>query len=110
MIVDLMSTIAKNFSGIKNVFRVEYAFDLTHRAEQFVTELFAHVFRARDADAVFGRQRTFELLNKSRSLIRNLSEFFQIGGAVQIDHRSNVQQTSGGMSIVGSFESEIPNL
>ena len=91
------------------MFRVEYAFDLTHRAEQFVTELFAHVFRARDADSVFGRERAFELPDERGSLIGYLSEAFRSAALCRIDHRPNVQQTSGSMSLVGSFQSERPH-
>ena len=68
----------ENFSGIENVFRVEGSFDLAQYVEQLVAELIAHVFGARDADAVLGRERTFELPHKRGGLIGDLPEFFQI--------------------------------
>ena len=48
-----------------------------HHLEQLLAELLAHVFRARDADAVLGGERTFELPHQRRRLIGDLAEFFQ---------------------------------
>src|SRR5256885_845153 len=53
VIVDLVCE-PKNFSGIKNILRVEGAFDLPHHVQQRVAKLVAHVFGAGDADAVLG--------------------------------------------------------
>src|SRR5438309_2325546 len=57
VIVDLVGE-PENFSGIENVFRVERALDFAHDIEERVTELLAHVFRARDPDSVFDCART----------------------------------------------------
>ena len=97
MIVDLCDARAartrrRKFSRIENIFRIERAFDLAHHSEQLIAELLAHVFRARDADAVLGGERTFELPHQRGGLIGDLPEFFQIGRAVQIEHGSNMQQ------------------
>src|SRR5947207_7217013 len=42
----------ENFSRIENVFRIERIFDFAHHPEQLIAELLAHVFSARDPDAV----------------------------------------------------------
>src|SRR5205809_5107226 len=56
MIVDSVPAIGENFSWIENVFRIERSLDLAHYAEQLISELIAHVFRARDANTVLGRK------------------------------------------------------
>src|SRR5213076_2741698 len=58
----------ENFSRIENVFRIEHSLDLTHYSEQLIAKLLLHVFRARDADAVLGGKRAFELPHQRRSL------------------------------------------
>ena len=64
VIVDLESAVAENFPGIEKVFRIEELLNLPHYAEQLVAHLLRHVFRARHADAVLGRERSFELPNE----------------------------------------------
>src|SRR3989442_1316630 len=54
MIVDFMSTVAENFSGVKDVFRIKRILDFAHHAQQFVPKLLTHIFRPRDTDAVLG--------------------------------------------------------
>ena len=76
MIVDLVPTVAENFPRIKNVLRIECAFDLAQDFEQLVAELVAHILGARDADAVLGGERTFELTHQRGGLICDLPEFF----------------------------------
>ena len=56
MIIDLVPAVVEDFSGIENVFRIECMFDCAHHFEQLVAQLFAHVFRARDADSVLSRK------------------------------------------------------
>src|SRR5437762_901369 len=85
MIVDLVPAIAEDFSRIENVFRIERIFDFAHYLEQFIAKLVAHVFSARDADAVLGGERPFELPHQRRSLIGDLSKLFQIGRAMKIE-------------------------
>src|SRR5581483_7082954 len=63
VIVDLVAVVRKDFARIKNVSGIERLFDLAHQLEQFVTELFAHVLGARDADAVLSRKRALELFH-----------------------------------------------
>ena len=52
------------------------------------------------AHAVLGGERTFELTHQRGSFVCDLPEFFQIGGAVHIEHRSHMQKSAGGMSII----------
>ncbi len=98
--------IVENFPGIENIFRIERIFDFAHHFEQLVPELLAHVFRARDADAVLGGERTFELPHQRRRLIGDLAEFFQIGRAMQIENGTNMEQSAGGVTIITRLQSE----
>jgi hypothetical protein len=77
----------ENLSRIHPVARIKNAFDLAHRAKQSIPHLFSYVFGACDTDAVFGRERTFELLHQRRGLIRDLAKFLQIGGIMKVEHR-----------------------
>ena len=106
MIVDLVPAISENFSRIKNVFRIERIFDCAHHTEQLVPELLAHVFGARDTDTVLGGERAFELPNQRGGLIRDLSKLFQIGRAMQIEHRSHVQQPGGGVAVITRLQAK----
>ena len=98
MIIDSVSMpvrlgpIRENFSRVENIFGIERAFDFAHHLQQLIAKLVAHIFGARDADAVLGGERTFELTHQRGSFIRDLPEFFQIGGAVHIEHRSHMQE------------------
>src|SRR5207237_8370828 len=83
--INLKTASAENLSRIHPVPRIENAFDLAHRSKQFVAQLFAHVFRARDPDAVLGRERTFELFHQRRGLVRDLVKLFQIFAAMKIE-------------------------
>src|SRR5437868_9542039 len=64
VIIDLESAVTENFPGIEKVFRIEEVLNLPHYAEQLVAHLLRHVFGARHADAVLGRERSFELPNE----------------------------------------------
>src|SRR6476646_11978112 len=101
-----LGPIGENFARIENVFRIESAFDLAHDSEQLLAELVVHVFGACDADAMLGRKRTFELPDKRGGLIGNLPEFLQIGCAVQIEHWTNMEQSTGGMPVVAGLQSK----
>src|SRR5205807_2030335 len=81
----------EDLSGIENVFRIERMFDFAHHAEQLVAELLPHVFSARCADSVLRRKRAFKLPDERGSLIRDLSKFFEIARAMQIQNRAHVQ-------------------
>ena len=96
----------ENFPRIKKVLRIECALDLAHDFKQLVAELVAHVFGARDADAVLGGERAFELSHQRGGLIGDLPEFFQIGGTVQIEHRTHVKQSARGVSVITRFQPE----
>src|SRR4030095_8119624 len=100
VVVDLVTAILKNFSRIENVSWIERLFNLAQYPEQLVPELIAHVFGARDADAVLGGKRTFELSHQRRCLIGDLPELFQVHRAVQIEHGANVEQTTGSVTVV----------
>ena len=102
--VDLVSAIAENFSGIKNIFWIERIFDSTHDVQQFIAELFVHILGACDADAVFRGKRAAKLPNECRCFVRHSSKLFQITSLMQIQHRSHVQQSARGMSVVTCFE------
>jgi hypothetical protein len=39
-------------------------------------------------------------------LIRDLAKFLQIGGIMKVEHRPHMQQSTGGMSVIGSFKTE----
>src|SRR5262245_48774608 len=56
----------ENFSRIKNIFRIEHSFDLTHHSQQVIAKLLPHVLSARDANAVLRGKRTFELAHECR--------------------------------------------
>src|SRR5947208_15820229 len=92
MIVDLMTTVAENFSRIENVLRIECTLDLAQDFKQFVAELVAHVFGARDADPVLGGERTFELPHQRGGLIGDLPEFSHVGSATSNEHRTDMAQ------------------
>ena len=53
VVVDLVGE-SKNFSGIENVLRIQCALDFAHDVQELVTQLLAHVLRARDAHSVLG--------------------------------------------------------
>jgi hypothetical protein len=55
-----------------------------HHAIQFIADLRLQKFRARDAHAVFARERTFELQNQRGNFVGDLPEFFQILRTLQI--------------------------
>src|SRR5437762_10151331 len=88
MIVDFvvmpvrLGPIRENFSRVENIFGIKCAFDFAHHLQQLIAKLVAHIFGARDADAVLCGERTFELTHQRGSFICDLPEFFQIGGAV----------------------------
>jgi hypothetical protein len=96
----------ENFSRVKNIFGIERAFDFAHHFQQLIAKLVAHIFGARDANAVFGRERTFELTHQRGSFVCDVPEFFQIGGAVHIEHRSHMQKSAGGMAVIARGQSE----
>src|SRR5262249_16313879 len=102
MIVDLVGE-SENFPRVENVFRIECALDLAHDVEESITELIAHIFRSRDADAMLGGNRAFELPNERRRLIGNQTNFSQIIGAVEGEERSNVKQAARRMTVVACF-------
>src|SRR6266511_6319425 len=106
MVVDRVLAIGENFPWIKNVFWIEGPLNLSHDAEQLVSELLAHVFGARDADAVLSRERTLELPHQRRRLIGDLPEFFQIGRAMEIENGANMEQSAGGVTIITRLQSE----
>ena len=56
---------------------VELAEDFAHHVEQSA-ELIGHVFGSGDTDAVFGRERSFELFYQGGGLIGDLSKLFEI--------------------------------
>ena len=66
----------ENFPRVENVFRIESIFDCAHHFEQLIAQLLAHVFRARDADAVLSGERTFKLPHERGSLISDLPKLF----------------------------------
>src|SRR5262249_21973801 len=78
----------ENFSRVENILGIERAFDFMHHLQQVIAKLVAHIFGARDTHAVLGGERTFELKHQRRSFIGDLPEFFQIAGAVHIEHGS----------------------
>src|SRR5438874_567398 len=106
MIVDFvvmlvrLGLICENFSRVENIFGIERAFDFAHHLQQLIAKLVAHIFGARDADSVLGGERTFELTHQRGSFICDLPEFFQIGGAVQIEHRSHMQKSTSGKPVI----------
>src|SRR6267378_8484880 len=63
MRVNSKTSISENFSWIHPPTRIEHVFDLAHQFEQFVAELGAHIFGARNPNAMLGRERSLELLN-----------------------------------------------
>ena len=106
MIVDFMPPITEDFSGIKNVFRIECIFDCAHHLEQLVAELFAHVLCAGDADTMLSRKRTFELSHQGGGLIGHLSKFFQVRRAVEVEHRSHVKQSTSSVTVITRLQPE----
>ena len=54
MTIDFVPAIREDFAGIEDIFRIERAFDFTHHFEQLIAKLIAHVFGARDTDAMLG--------------------------------------------------------
>src|ERR1051325_11563475 len=99
MVVDLVTTVAENFPRIETVLRIKCVLNLAQDFEQFVAELVAHVFSARDADSMLGGERPFKLPYERGGLISDLPEFFQIGCAMQIEHRPDMQQSAGGVAV-----------
>src|SRR5262245_9875967 len=106
MTVDLVSAIRENLSRIENVLRIERAFDFAHHLEQLIAKLVAHIFGTRDTHAMLGGERTFELSHQCGSFVGDLAEFFEIAGAVHIEHRSHVQKSAGSMSVITRRQSE----
>src|SRR5437764_9067402 len=96
----------ENFPWIKNVFRIERMFDFAHHPEQLTAELLAHVFSAGDAHTVLGGERTFELAHQRGGLIGDLSKFFQIGPAMEIENGPDVEQYAGGMAEIARLQAE----
>ena len=96
----------ENFSRVKNIFGIERSFDFAHHFQQLIAKLVAHIFGARDANAVLSGQRTFELTHQRGSFVCDLPEFFQIGGAVHIEHRSHMQKSAGGMPVIARRQPE----
>ena len=84
--------VAEQLSRVEKILRIEGTLDLAHHLEQPGSELFAHVFGARNAHAVLGGERAFELPNERGDFVRHLPEFFQVGRGMQIEHRPDVQE------------------
>ena len=62
MIVDFVATvrlaaIRKNFSRVENIFGIERAFYFAHYFQQLIAKLVAHIFGARDVNAVPGGEQ-----------------------------------------------------
>ncbi len=91
MPVYFVMAIRNDLAGIEHVVRVKGVLDLLHQAIQFIADLGFQKFRARDADAMFARQRTLELGNEHGDFIGDLPEFLQIIGPLQIEHWSDMQ-------------------
>src|SRR5439155_26187911 len=106
MIVDLVPAIAEDFSRIENVFRIERIFDFAHYFEQLIPDLLAHIFSARDANAVLSGERPFELPHERGRLICYLPEFFRIGRAMEIENRPNVEQSACSVPVITRFEAK----
>src|SRR5438552_4777434 len=106
VIIDLVTTVTGNFPRIKNVLWIEQVFDLSQYPKQLVAELVVHVFGARDADAVLGGERTFELPHQRGGLIGDLPEFVQIGRAVHVENWSHMKQSAGSVTVVTRFQPE----
>src|SRR5215831_1554354 len=112
MVVDSVSipvrlgTIGENFSGIENVLRIEHSFDLAHYSEQLISELIWHKFSARDADTVLGGKRAFELAHQCGGLIGNLPKLFQVVCIVQIEHGTDVQKSTGRVTVITRLQPE----
>src|SRR5438309_5622428 len=85
---------------------IEIMCNLTHHSEQHVDQMFSNVYGASDADAVLGRERTFKFLHQRGSLVRDLAKFSQIFGAMEIEHRPDMQKPARGMAIIGSFKAQ----
>ena len=90
MIIDFVPAVGENFPWIKNVLRIERIFDCAHHFKQLIPNLLAHVFGARDTDAMLSRKRAFELPNQRGGLIGHLPKFFQISRVMKIKHGSHV--------------------
>src|SRR5262249_6119095 len=105
MIVDPVDK-SKNLSRIENVFWIERALDFAHDVEECVAELVTHVFGARDANAMLGRDRTLELSNERGSPIGNKPILSQIRRRVKIEDRSHVKQTARGVTVVARLQIE----
>ena len=101
-----MPSVGENFPAVEDVLRIEHALDLAQDPEQVVAELIVHVLGARDADAVLGGERPFELSHQCGGLIGNLPEFFQVARGMQIENRAHVKQSAGGVPVVTRLQAE----
>src|SRR5438093_11715214 len=58
-----------------------------------------HVFGPRDAYAMFGRKRTFELAHDGGNLVTNLAKFFQVLSAVEVEDGTDMEQSGRSMAV-----------
>ena len=102
MPVNLVTPVGDDLAGIEQVVRVEGLLDFLHHVEKFLADLRRQKFRARNANAVFTRERAFELGDQRGNCVGNLPEFPEIAGALQIQHRPDVQQPRRRVTVIGS--------
>ena len=58
---------------------------------------------------MFRCERTFELRHERSDFIGDLPEFFQVVAAVQIEHRTDVQQSRRRMAVKRRFDTNAPH-
>ena len=78
MLVNFIAAVGNDFARIEQIKRVEALLDLPHELVNFFAHLRLEIFGARNADAVFAAQRSFELQHQRGHLVGNLPVFFQI--------------------------------
>jgi hypothetical protein len=72
-----LGPIRENFSRVENILGIERAFDFAHHLQQLIAKLVAHIFGARDAHAVLGGERTFELTTSAEVSSATCRNFFR---------------------------------
>src|SRR5205085_5027184 len=104
MVVDPETAVAENLPRIEKAFWIEGRLDLAHDPEQLLADLSLHVLRAGHADAMFRRERSFELPNECCDLVRDESIFPQAARRVKIEHRPDMEQPGRSVAIITNLQ------
>src|SRR5437016_2508412 len=109
MTIDGKAPIGNDLSWVKQMMQVEYLLDLTHYAQESLSNLRGHVLGPGNPHSVLRGKRSFELPDQGRNLACQLPEFNAVLRQVQIEYRTHVEQSRGGVTVIGGLQPQLPD-